>query len=94
MVAVAHPVLGGAFLFPLTPVNSEVLRWVALRLQDRRGATGLRPPSLAGWWQGGVCFGGWASSLLVLCSHGARFRVLLVGASAFRVFFSTRLGLL
>ena len=32
-------------------------------------------------------FGGWASSLLVLCSHGARFRVLLVGAPLFAFFF-------
>ena len=78
MVAVAHPVLGGAFLFPLAPVNSGVLRWVALRLQDRRGATVLRPPSLAGWRQGGVFSAGGLP--LYSCSHGARLLVLLLGA--------------
>jgi len=48
-----------------------VLRWVALRLQDRRGATGLRPPSLAGWWQGGV-FSAGGLPLYSCCAPMAR----------------------
>ena len=55
----------------MPPGNSGVLRGVALRLQDRRGATGLRPPSLAGWWQGGV-FSAGGLFLYLCCASLAR----------------------